>query len=381
MIPLEEKKIGVLDCNGRTYKAIVAIHNTKRGPSLGGCRMKAYASEEDAVFDVSKLAEGMTYKAAAAGLPLGGGKAVIMCDPEELNEDDRKELFASFGKFVDELNKEKPKYITAEDVGTCVKDMEIVAQHTEFVTGIKSQQGSGDPSPLTAFGVFRSMQACCERKNLDLKEMTVCIQGVGHVGYFLIFGFPEEFGELASRFKGLINECKKILITDINQDKINQILEKLSDEEKVEVVDPDKIFDQKMEIFSPSALGGIINKESLTKMHDNGCKIICGAANNQIARNEDGSYGEGFGKDSSLFRDYDIIYSPDYIANAGGLINVSFELLGRRSGKGYDCNAAVEKVSLIYDTTLKIIERAHDKDIPTYEAADEYVEEILSEGD
>ena len=314
-------------------KAIIAIHDTTLGPALGGTRMWNYASEEEALTDVLRLSKGMTYKSAAAGLNLGGGKAVIIGKPEMKSE----ELWRAFGRFVQSLN---GRYITAEDVNTCVEDMKIVAEETEFVTGLPGR--SGDPSPVTAFGVWRGMKAAADEVygNPDLKDKIVAIQGVGHVGYYLAKHIAEEGG--------------KLIITDINKENIDRVLADI----EAKVVGPDEIYGVDCNIFAPCALGAVVNDETIPELD---CDIVAGAANNVLKEERHGD----------ILDEKDILYAPDYVINAGGVINVYDELLG------YNKERALSKARKIYDNIEKVIEISKRDNIPTYKAADIMAEERI----
>jgi len=307
-------------------KGIVAIHNSVLGPSLGGCRMYPYKSENEALVDVLRLSQGMTYKASIAGLNLGGGKAVIIGNP---NTQKSENLFRSFGRFVEGLG---GRYITAEDVGTTVKDMEYVRRETNYVTGISEfLGGSGDPSPVTAFGVFVGMQAAVKvalNKN-DLSGLSIAIQGLGKVGMRLI--------------EYLYNAGTKIYVSDIDPDKTSHAVEKY---DAIEVKNS-KIHTLDVDIFSPNALGAVINDESIENLN---CKIIAGGANNMLQ--DELKHGE-------LLMKKNILYAPDYAINAGGLINVSNEL------EGYNKERAFKQAEGIYDTLISIFERSQNEGIPT----------------
>lgn len=320
-------------------RAIIAIHDTTLGPALGGTRMWPYETEEEALLDVLRLSEGMTYKASVAGLNLGGGKAVIIGDPEH---DKSEALFRSYGKFVDSLN---GKYITAEDVGTRVEDMVYVNMETSHVTGLPpSHGGSGDPSPLTAFGVYKGMKACSQAVfNSDsLKELTIAIQGLGKVGYTLA--------------EYLTQEGARVIAADINR----ELTEEASDELGVEIVAPDEIYSVECDIFAPCALGGILNDDTISVLK---APIIAGAANNQL-RDEEHGY--------ELHR-RGILYAPDYVINAGGLINVATEL------GAYGASQAWSKTAAIQDTISRIIRRSEQEDIPTHVAANQLARERIEE--
>lgn len=318
-------------------KAIVAIHNTTLGPALGGTRMWNYTTEEEALRDVLRLSRGMTYKAAAAGLNLGGGKAVIIGDPKK---DKSQMLFKIYGRFIETLG---GRYITAEDVNTDVNDMEYVYSETDYVVGIeKSHGGSGDPSPFTALGTYQGIKACMRKVmgKEDLKGVKIAVQGVGAVGSKLI--------EL------LAKEGAHIFVSDIDKDKLEQIKKEF----KTEIVEPSEIVTMECDIFSPCALGAIINDNTVEKMR---CKIIAGAANNQLDRNEH----------ADILRRRGILYAPDYVINAGGLINVSLEL------EGYSRERAERLTRGIYYNLSSVFKISDEKNISTAKAADYLVENRL----
>lgn len=311
-------------------KAIIAIHDTTLGPALGGTRMWPYNNEQEAIRDVLRLARGMTYKAAISGLNLGGGKAVIIGDPRK---DKTEELFRAFGRFVDSLG---GRYITAEDVGINVQDMEWVHSETKYVTGIpKSLGGSGDPSPVTAYGTYMGIKACCQKVYGDdsLKGKKIAVQGAGHVSSHLV--------------KFLADEKAQLYICDIYEDKVNQ----LAEETGATVVDPDSIYGLDVDIFSPCALGGIVNDDTMDHFK---CDIIAGAANNVLDDEE---------RHGQMLLENDIIYAPDYVINAGGLINVASELEGYNELRSHD------KASRIYQTILDILNYSEENNTPTYIAS------------
>ncbi len=319
-------------------RAIIAVHNTTLGPALGGCRMWNYVNDEDALKDVLRLSRGMTYKAAVAGLNLGGGKAVIIGDSSTQKNE---LLFRTFGKFVDGL---AGRYITAEDVGTSVKDMEYVRMESKYVTGIsKSLGGSGDPSPVTGYGVYVGMKACAKFKwgNDSLKGKKIAVQGAGHVAKYLC--------------EHLNKEGAEIYITDIKDNKVNNVLETV----KAEVVKPEEIYDVKMDIFSPNALGGIINDDTIKRLN---AEIIAGGANNQLL--DEKIHGP-------KLLEKDILYAPDYVINAGGLINVANEL------EGYHQERALNQAENIYEIIFRILETSKNENIPTYKASNKIAEERL----
>ncbi|MFB5661987.1 branched-chain amino acid dehydrogenase [Alteribacillus sp. HJP-4] len=329
----------VVLCQDRTsgLKAIIAIHDTTLGPALGGTRMWKYQSEEEAFEDVLRLAKGMTYKNAAAGLNLGGGKTVIIGDPRK---DKNEEMFRAFGRYIQGL---AGRYITAEDVGTTEEDMDIVHEETDFVTGISPAFGSsGNPSPVTAYGVYVGMKAAAKEAfgTDDLGGKTVAVQGVGNVSYNLCRHLNEEGASL--------------IVTDIHKDSV---MRAVNDFQALSV-DPSDIYQVKCDIFSPCALGAIINDETIPQLQ---AKVIAGAANNQLKENKHGD----------MLYEYGIVYAPDYVINAGGVINVADELYG------YNRDRAMKKVEGVYDNIAKVIEIAKRDKIPTYRAADRLAEERI----
>jgi leucine dehydrogenase len=317
-------------------RAIVAVHNTSLGPALGGTRMWMYASDAEALRDVLRLSRGMTYKAAVAGLNLGGGKAVIIGDP---NKDKTEALFRTFGRFVDGM---AGRYITAEDVGTSVRDMEWVRMETKYVTGIsRALGGSGDPSPVTGYGVYVGMKACAhEAFGTDsLRGKKVAIQGAGKVALSLA--------------QHLQKEGARLYITDIYEQKAKQLAKRV----KATYVKPDKIYDVVADIFAPCALGGILNDETIPKLT---CKVVAGGANNQLLDEK---------KHIQQLVDRGILYAPDYAINAGGLINVANELEEDR---------ALKQAEGIYDTMRAIIRVAKQEKITTTQAANKLAEERMN---
>lgn len=318
------------------YKGIIAIHNTTLGPALGGTRFWNYNSDEEAIIDVLRLARGMTYKAAVAGLNLGGGKAVIIGD----NRTSRREMiFRSHGRFVESLG---GRYYTAEDVGTSVEDMDYVKMETEYVTGVAG--GSGDPSPVTAYGTYRGVKACAREKygSDSLSGMTVAVQGTGHVGYYLC--------------KFLSEEGARLIVTDIDKARVERVV----DEFGARAVDPDQIYSVEAQVFAPCALGAIINDDTIPQFQ---FEIIAGAANNQLAQERHGD----------LLHKRDILYAPDYVINAGGLINVYGEL------NDWTLEQAKRKAGEIFETLSQIFELAKSDGIPTYEAADRVAERRIEQ--
>jgi leucine dehydrogenase len=316
-------------------KAIIAIHNTSLGPALGGTRMWPYESESDALKDVLRLSRGMTYKAALAGLNLGGGKAVIFGDPEK---DKNEILFRAFGRMVEGLH---GRYITAEDVGTTPCDMEWVRAETKYVTGIdEAHGGSGDPSPVTARGVYSGIRACVEEvlgKN-SLQGVSLAIQGAGHVGLNL--------AEILQR------DGAVVYISDINSDKVKTAVEKYG---AIEVA-PENIYSLDVDIFAPCALGAVVNDKTIEMFR---CRIIAGAANNQL--DDELRHGR-------MLMEKNILYAPDYAINSGGLINVENEL------EGYIRERACAQAEGIYDIIKSIIRLSREEGIPTNAASNRIAE-------
>ncbi|MFS0890165.1 branched-chain amino acid dehydrogenase [Peribacillus frigoritolerans] len=319
-------------------KAIIAIHDTTLGPALGGTRMWTYASEEDAIEDALRLSRGMTYKNAAAGLNLGGGKTVIIGDPRK---DKNEEMFRAFGRYIQGLN---GRYITAEDVGTTVEDMDLIHEETDFVTGISPAFGSsGNPSPVTAYGVYRGMKAAAKEAfgTDSLEGKVVAVQGVGNVSYNLC--------------RHLHEEGAKLIVTDINKESVARAVESFG----ATAVNPDEIYGVECDIYAPCALGAVINDQTINQIR---AKVIAGAANNQLKETVHGDQ----------IHEKGIIYAPDYVINAGGVINVADELLG------YNRERALKKVETVYDTIERVFEIAKRDQIPTYKAADRMAEERIA---
>ncbi|MCH7495701.1 MAG: Glu/Leu/Phe/Val dehydrogenase [Candidatus Marinimicrobia bacterium] len=319
-------------------RVIIAIHDTTLGPALGGCRMWNYEKESDALTDVLRLSRGMTYKAAVAGLDLGGGKSVIIGDSKSMKNEF---LFRSFGKIVDGLG---GRYITAEDVGTSVRDMEWVRMETRYVTGIsRALGGSGDPSPVTALGTYIGMKACVNRVfgSDSLEGKKIAVQGVGNVGKHLV--------EL------LVKEGAKLFISDIDEDKIKNITKNYP----VKVVDNDKIYGLDVDIFAPCAMGGIINDKTLSMFK---CKIVAGAANNQLEKEKE--HGKAI-------LEKGILYAPDYVINAGGLINIYNEI------QGYNREKALAQTEDIYHILSEVLDVAEKEGVPTPVASNKYAEERI----
>ncbi len=319
-------------------KAIIAIHDTTLGPSLGGCRFYDYPSEAAAMKDVLRLARGMTYKASIAGLNLGGGKSVIIGDPNKLKNE---HLFRAFGRFVEGLG---GRYITAEDMNTTVRDMEWVRMETRFVTGIsKALGGSGDPSPVTAFGTFMGIKAALKWKHdsEDLSGVKVGVQGVGHVGYYLC--------------KRLHKAGAELFVTDINQLALDQVVEEF---DAVQLTNG-AMYGYDLDIFAPCAMGAILDDETIPQLK---ARIVAGAANNQLAVSK---------KHGGDLKQRGILYAPDYAINAGGLINVSNEL------EGYNQERALQLAEVIYDKLMEIFQLSDAQDIPTNFASDQLAEDRI----
>ncbi|PKR78938.1 leucine dehydrogenase [Halalkalibacillus sediminis] len=318
-------------------KAIIAIHDTTLGPALGGTRMWTYDSEEDAVIDALRLAKGMTYKNAAAGLNLGGGKTVIIGDPKT---DKNPEMFRAFGRYIQGL---AGRYITAEDVGTTVGDMDLIYMETDFVTGISPEFGSsGNPSPATAYGCYLGMKAAAkEAFGTDSMEgKTVAVQGVGNVAYGMC--------------KHLHEEGAKLIVTDINEESVERAVNDFG----AQAVGIDEIYSVDCDIYAPCALGATINDDTIPQLK---AKVIAGSANNQLAEDRHGEKLHELG----------IVYAPDYVINSGGVINVADEL------NGYNKERAYKQVETIYDSLTKIFAISKRDDIPTHKAADRMAEERI----
>src|ERR1044072_3287874 len=309
------------------YHGIIAIHSTGLGPAVGGTRFWTYDSEQEALTDALRLSRGMTYKSALAGLPLGGGKSIIIGDPTAR---ERTALLRAHGRFVETL---KGRYVTAEDVGTSPADMEIVRLETQHVAGLIGR--SGDPSPYTAGGVFRAIQASNQflSNTFELSGLTVAIQGCGNVGYHLA---------------KLLHEAEaRLIATDVNAENLSRVV----DEFGAEAVAPNEIFSVKANVFAPCALGGVLNDETIPQLK---VQIVAGSANNQLLEERHGS----------MLRQRNILYAPDYVANVGGVLNGCVELLS------WSPEQVLERINAIYDTLLDIFKSAEDEGITPNEAAD-----------
>jgi leucine dehydrogenase len=325
------------------YQGIVVIHSTALGPAVGGTRYWSYKNEDEALTDALRLARGMTYKNALAGLPFGGGKSIIVRDPKLLdtkmhnpNAAGREQLFRAHGRMVNSLG---GKYITAEDVGTSPADMEFILKETSYVGGLQGH--SGDPSPHTARGVYRAMQAAAKHKwgSDDLSGKTVAIQGCGHVGYFLA-------GELA-------RVGAKLVVADVDPAKLKHAM----DDHGAAQIAPEEIYSVQADVFAPCALGGVLNDQTIPRLK---AQLVVGGANNQLLEPRHGELLEQRG----------IVYAPDYAANAGGVINGCC-----REMLGWEVEKTLAKTDAIYDTLLQIFEMARCEKIPTYQAADRLAEE------
>lgn len=316
-------------------KAIIGIHDTTLGPALGGTRIWDYDSEEEAIIDALRLARGMTYKNAAAGLNLGGGKTVIMGDPDKIKSE---QLFRAFGRFIEGLN---GRYITAEDMNAGTQDMSYINDETDYVVGLEGK--SGNPSPVTAFGVFRGIVAAASEVygSDNLNGKVVAVQGLGAVGY----GVCEHLKEAGA----------ELIVTDIRKESIERAVNELG----AKAVDPDDIYGVDCDIFAPCAMGAIVNDFTIEKLK---CKIVAGSANNQLAEEKHGD----------MLEDKGILYVPDYVVNSGGVINVYEEL------KGYNKERAMSRASAIYDAVKKVIKISKEEKIPTYKAADRMAEDRIA---
>lgn len=316
---MEHEQLMFFNDNKTGLKGIIGIHNSVLGPALGGTRLWHYASEQEAINDVLRLSRGMSFKSSISGIHLGGGKAVIIDNPNAKKDE---AYWRSYGKFVDNLG---GKYITAEDVGTNTQFIEYIALETDHVAGKPDYLGGGgDPSPVTAYGVYLGMKAA--QKQLSgsesLQGKKVLVQGAGHVGQYLI--------------DHLVKEKAIISIADINEANLKMV----SDKYKVKVVSPTDVYQADMDIYAPCALGASINDASIPELK---CGVIAGAANNQLA--DELVHG-------NLLRDKGIIYAPDFLINAGGVINCYIETIG------YNRSRALAATEKIYDQTLAVLNHA-----------------------
>lgn len=317
-------------------KAIIAVHNTKLGPAVGGCRMWDYASDEEALVDVLRLSKGMTYKNAMAGLKMGGGKSVIIGDAKKIKSE---QLFKAFGRALNGL---AGRYVSAEDVNITTADIAIANTETPYVTGTEGK--SGNPAPFTALGTFLGIKASVKHKlNRDtLEGLTVAVQGLGSVGFYLC--------------EHLHNAGAKLVVTDINQ----ATLDKAKTQFNAAVVGLDDIYDVDCDIYAPCALGATVNDDTIDRIK---AKIIAGCANNQLAEP----------KHDQALVERGVLYAPDYVINAGGIINVSFE-------EDYCVDTATRKVEEIYDTLLDVFNKAKQQQKPTGQIADQIAREIIARG-
>ncbi|MGB9812147.1 MAG: Glu/Leu/Phe/Val dehydrogenase dimerization domain-containing protein [Thermovenabulum sp.] len=325
-------------------KAIIAIHDTTLGPALGGCRMWPYESEDEALFDAMRLAKGMTYKCAIADTNFGGGKTVIIGDPKK---DKSEGLFRALGRFVQML---KGRYYTGTDLGTTGMDFVYASRESDYMVGLPEEYGgSGNSAEPTAYGVYLGMKAASKAVFGDdsLKERKIAVQGVGKVGAILIDYLMKE-------------GVKNITITDISEENIAKVLEKYP---TIKTVSPEEIYDVECDIFSPCARGGIINDETIQRLK---CKIVAGAANNQLLEPRHGD----------MLHERGILYAPDYVINAGGLIQVADELEGKNEQKRKE--RVMKKTEAIYNILLKIFTISREENIPTYKIADRLAEERIN---
>src|SRR5699024_8635193 len=318
-------------------KAVIAIHDTTLGPALGGTRIWNYNTEAEAIEDALRLAKGMTYKNAAAGLNLGGGKAVIIGDAGKVKSE---ALFRAFGRYIESLN---GRYITAEDVGTTVQDMDYIHMETDSVLGHSRGTGVGDPSPVTALGIYKGIKSAAKAAfdTDDLKDKTIAVQGVGHVAFQLC--------------RHLHEEGAKLVVTDINQTAVQKAVEEFN----AIAVEPNAIYNVDCYIFAPCALGGVINDETINTIK---AKVIAGSANNQLQTDKHGE----------KLHEKGIVYAPDFVINSGGVINVAEELAAQ-----YDQESVMMKVSAIYDALDRVFAISKTENIPTSEAANRMAEERI----
>ena len=332
-----EQLVMVAD-QGAGLRAIIAIHDTTLGPACGGTRIWPYESEEDAVRDALRLSQAMTYKAAAADLPLGGGKAVIIADS---HTGKTEALLRAYGRFVDSLG---GRYLTTTDVGSTGRDLEYVKQETDYVMGLPtSAGGSGDTSVMTGLGIYMGMKACAREAwdSDSLNGKTVAMQGFGKVAFHLAHH--------------LLKENARLVVTDVYPGALDRAREM-----GLEVVAPEAIYDVDCDVFSPCALGGVLNVNTIPRLK---CRVIAGGANNQLMTEADGEELSRRG----------VLYAPDYIVNSGGIINVEAEF-----GRPYSAERAREKTERVYEITQRVIAIAKEEEIPTYRAADRLAEDRLS---
>ncbi|MEO0479106.1 MAG: Glu/Leu/Phe/Val dehydrogenase dimerization domain-containing protein [Planctomycetota bacterium] len=318
--------------------AIISVHDTTLGPALGGMRMWPYASEDEALTDVLRLSRGMTFKSAIAHTGLGGGKSVILGDPSIKSE----ALFLAMGRFVDSLD---GLYVTAEDMNIGVSDLETVRRATRHVTGLsRDDGGSGNPSPYTAYGVFLGLKAACGRAfgSEDITGKKVAVQGVGATGSALV--------------ERLVKDGAIVSVTDRNEERVQALV----DAHGVQAVGADEIYDVDMDVFAPCAMGAVVNDDTIGRLK---CKAIAGVANNVLAEPQHGR---------ELF-EKKVVYAPDYVINAGGIVNVSVEF---REG-GYDEGVAVERIQRIPEALREVWQISDSEKIPTSDAADRLAQQIV----
>jgi leucine dehydrogenase len=330
LTPFDHEEIVFCNDNATGLKAIICIHNTVLGPGLGGTRFYNYANDQDAITDVLRLARGMSFKSSIAGLNLGGAKAVIVGDPAKLKSE---AFFRKFGRFIENLN---GKYITAEDIGTTMRDMEYIKMETDHVVGLPEiKGGGGDPSPVTAYGVYMGMKASAKETwgSDSLAGKRISVQGIGKVGEHLV--------------DHLTKEGAKVYISDVNQESLARVSKKYN----AEVVAKDSIYGLDVDIFAPCAMGAILNNNNIEQIK---AAIVCGAANNQLA--DEHIHGK-------MLSDKNIHYAPDFLVNSGGIINVYSELIG------YNRDLALAQTENIYNQTLEIFKKAKDDLITTHQAA------------
>ncbi|MBK7576859.1 MAG: Glu/Leu/Phe/Val dehydrogenase [Ignavibacteria bacterium] len=329
----------VVLCSDQTtgLRAIIAVHNTSLGPALGGTRMWNYESDEAAITDALRLSRGMTYKAAVSGVNLGGGKAVLIGDPRT---DKSEAMFRAYGRMVETL---RGRYITAEDVGTSVRDMEWIRMETKYVTGVGGQGGSGDPSPVTALGVYSGMRAAAHATwgKDSLAGKRVVVQGAGNVASHLV--------------EHLTRDGATVYLTDIYEEKAKALAAKHG----ATLISPDAVFTTSCDVFSPNALGAILNDETIPQLT---CEVICGGANNQLKEEK---------KHAQMLKERNIMYAPDYVVNSGGLMNVASEV------EGYDREKVMRQAESIYDITMNILVTSRERNMLTIEASNAIAEDRL----
>lgn len=336
--PRPPEEIVRLDDPKSGLRGVIVLHSTKLGPAAGGCRFRRYVSEHEASLDALRLAEGMSYKNALAGLPLGGGKAVI-CEP--VGDYDRAALFRAFGRAVASLN---GRYVTAEDVGTSVDDMVEVAASTRHVAGLPARPGApgGDPSPWTALGVFRAMEVAVRRRlGAEIRDLTVAVQGLGHVGYALC---------------GLLHAAGARLIVAEPRSAVAARAAVVFD---AEVMSSRALLEARADVFAPCALGAVLDKAAVAGLH---ARVVCGAANNQLATPRQGAE----------LAERGVLYAPDYLVNAGGIINVAAEYCG------WSAEEARERVELIGTRLTEVLDLAEREGLAPHEAADALARSIIA---